>query len=61
MGKYVIRRLLQMIPVIIGVTFIIYAAVFALGDPTVGRCGERRLPAGLHRGVPRRSTTSTSR
>ena len=46
MGKYVIRRLLQMIPVIIGVTFIIYAAVFSLGDPTVGRCGERICPPG---------------
>ena len=46
MGKYVIRRLLQMIPVFIGVTFIIYAAVFALGDPTVGRCGERPCPPG---------------
>jgi oligopeptide transport system permease protein len=45
-GKYVIRRLLQMIPVIIGVTFIFYAAVFALGDPTVGRCGERACPPG---------------
>ena len=46
MGKYVIRRLLQMIPVIIGVTFIIYVAVYALGDPTVGRCGERACPPG---------------
>ena len=46
MGKYIIRRLLQMIPVIIGVTFIIYVAVFALGDPTVGRCGERPCPPG---------------
>ena len=44
MGKYVVRRLLQMIPVIIGVTFIIYVAVFALGDPTAGRCGERPCP-----------------
>ena len=44
MGKYIIRRLLQMIPVIIGVTFIIYVAVFALGDPTAGRCGERPCP-----------------
>jgi oligopeptide transport system permease protein len=35
-----------MIPVIIGVTFIIYAAVFSLGDPTVGRCGERACPPG---------------
>ncbi len=46
MGKYIIRRLLQMIPVIIGVTFIIYVAVFALGDPTAGRCGERACPEG---------------
>ena len=46
MGKYIVRRLLQMIPVIIGVTFIIYASVFALGDPTVGRCGERICPPG---------------
>jgi len=45
-GKYIIRRLLQMIPVIIGVTFIIFASVFALGDPTVGRCGERACPPG---------------
>jgi oligopeptide transport system permease protein len=45
-GKYIIRRLLQMIPVIIGVTFLIYASVYALGDPTVGRCGERACPPG---------------
>jgi len=45
MGKYIVRRLLQMIPVIIGTTFIIYAMVFALpGDPTAGKCGERRCP-----------------
>ena len=43
MGKYIIRRLLQMIPVIIGSTFLIYAMVFALpGDPTAGKCGERQ-------------------
>jgi len=35
-----------MIPVIIGVTFIIYVSVYALGDPTVGRCGERACPPG---------------
>jgi oligopeptide transport system permease protein len=40
-GSYVLRRLLQMVPVIIGSTFLIYAMVFSLGDPTVGRCGER--------------------
>ena len=46
MGKYIVRRLLQMIPVIIGVTFIIFVAVYALGDPTAGRCGERACPEG---------------
>ncbi|WP_027586777.1 ABC transporter permease [Acidipropionibacterium thoenii] len=45
MLKYVIRRLLQMIPVIIGATFILFCLVFALpGDPTAGRCGERPCP-----------------
>lgn len=42
MGTYIARRLLQMIPVVIGATFLIFAMVFALpGDPTVGKCGER--------------------
>jgi len=42
MGKYIVRRLLQMIPVIIGATFLIFVVVFALpGDPVQGRCGER--------------------
>ena len=42
MYKYILRRLLQMIPVLLGATFIIFAMVFALpGDPTAGMCGER--------------------
>ncbi|GAA2110681.1 ABC transporter permease [Microlunatus panaciterrae] len=45
MGKYVVRRILQMIPVLLGSTFLIYVMVFALGDPTIGRCGERPCPA----------------
>ena len=46
MGRYTIRRLLQMIPVVIGTTFIIYAMVWALpGDPFVGKCGDRPCPA----------------
>ena len=46
MGRYTIRRLLQMIPVIIGTTFIIYARVWALpGDPFAGKCGDRPCPA----------------
>lgn len=45
MGKYIARRLLQMIPVVLGATFLIYAMVFALpGDPTAGKCGERPCP-----------------
>ncbi|QBF46828.1 ABC transporter permease [Janibacter limosus] len=46
MGKYIVRRLLQMIPVVILSTFLIYAMVFAMpGDPTAGKCGERPCPA----------------
>jgi oligopeptide transport system permease protein len=42
MGKFIVRRILQMIPVLLGATFLIFALVFLLpGDPTVGRCGER--------------------
>lgn len=46
MGTYTARRLLQMIPVILGATFLIYAMVFALpGDPTAGKCGQRPCSA----------------
>lgn len=42
MGKYILRRLLQMIPVLLGSTFLIFLMVFVLpGDPVEGRCGER--------------------
>lgn len=45
MGRYVLRRLLQMIPVLIGTTFIIYAMNFALpGDPVAALGGDRPLP-----------------
>ena len=45
MFRYIVRRTLQMIPVLIGTTFIIFCLVFALpGDPTAGRCGERPCP-----------------
>jgi oligopeptide transport system permease protein len=44
-GRYIVRRLLQMIPVVLGSTFLIYAMVYALpGDPARGRCGERPCP-----------------
>lgn len=42
MGRYTLRRLLQIIPVVIGTTFLIYWMVWALpGDPFAGRCGQR--------------------
>lgn len=45
MGRYVLRRLLQMIPVFIGTTFLIYFLVNAVpGDPLAGKCGERPCP-----------------
>jgi oligopeptide transport system permease protein len=45
MGTYILRRLLQMIPVILGATFLIFTMVFALpGDPLAGKCGERPCP-----------------
>jgi oligopeptide transport system permease protein len=45
MGRYVVRRLLQMVPVVIGTTFVIFAMVWALpGDPFAGKCGDRPCP-----------------
>lgn len=45
MGRYVIRRMLQMVPVIIGTTFLIFVMVWALpGDPFAGKCGDRPCP-----------------
>jgi len=42
MGRYVIRRLLQLVPVFFGTTFIIFAAVFMLpGDPIRALFGNR--------------------
>lgn len=45
MGRYILRRLLQLIPVFIGTTFIIYALVWAIpGNPFSGMCGMRGCP-----------------
>ena len=45
MGRYVLRRLLQLIPVFFGTTFLIYFLVWAVpGDPFAGKCGDRRCP-----------------
>ncbi|MEU6771231.1 ABC transporter permease [Streptomyces sp. NPDC046759] len=41
MGRYVARRLLQMVPVFIGSTLLIFLMVNVMGDPIAGLCGER--------------------
>ncbi|MFF3443102.1 ABC transporter permease [Streptosporangium sp. NPDC002721] len=44
MGRYILRRLIQSIPVLIGATLLIYAIVFALpGDPIAALAGEKRM------------------
>lgn len=45
MGRYVLRRLLQLVPVFVGTTFLIYVLVWAIpGDPLAGKCGDRPCP-----------------
>lgn len=45
MGRYTARRLLQLIPVFFGATFLIYAMVWAIpGNPFAGHCGDRACP-----------------
>ncbi|MFI9719057.1 ABC transporter permease [Streptomyces sp. NPDC052396] len=41
MSRYVARRLLQMIPVFIGSTFLIFFMVYALGDPVAALFGDK--------------------
>lgn len=48
MGRYVARRLLQMIPVFFGATLLIFLMVYALpGDPIEGLFGERAADAAV--------------
>ncbi|MFF7201603.1 MULTISPECIES: ABC transporter permease [unclassified Streptomyces] len=49
MGRYVARRLLQMIPVFLGTTFLIFFMVYSLpGDPVAGLFGDKGVdPATL--------------
>lgn len=50
MGRYVIRRVLQLLLVFVGVTLLIYGMVYALpGDPIRGMAGDRPLaPSVVH-------------
>lgn len=46
MFTYVVRRVLEMIPVLLGATFLIYALTFLMpGDPVASLSGSRPLPA----------------
>ncbi|MFF3335149.1 ABC transporter permease [Streptomyces sp. NPDC002888] len=45
MGRYVVRRLLQMVPVFMGATLLIFLMVNVMGDPVAGLCGERQCDA----------------
>ena len=52
MGRYVIRRLLETIPVFFGATFLIFAMVFALpGDPLRRLAGEKPLTPAVQRAL----------
>ena len=45
MARYVVRRLLQVVPVFFGATFLIFALVYALpGDPIDTLAGDRPVP-----------------
>jgi oligopeptide transport system permease protein len=44
-GRYLVRRLLQTVPVLLGASFLIFALVYALpGDPIAALGGDRPLP-----------------
>lgn len=48
MWRYVLRRLIQLIPVFLGTTLLIYTLVFALpGDPVKALAGNKPLPASV--------------
>lgn len=45
MGRHVARRLLQMVPVFLGATLLIFLMVHVMGDPVAGLCGDRQCDA----------------
>jgi oligopeptide transport system permease protein len=50
--RYVVRRLLQMVPVLIGTTLLIYLAVFALpGDPIRVLGGDKPMPPAVYQAL----------
>jgi oligopeptide transport system permease protein len=50
--RYAVRRVLQMVPVLLGTTLFIYVLVFALpGDPIRALAGEKPLPDSVYRAL----------
>jgi oligopeptide transport system permease protein len=50
--RYAVRRVLQMVPVLLGTTFFIYVLVFALpGDPIRALAGEKPLPDSVYQAL----------
>jgi len=45
MGEHVFRRIIQAIPVVLGVTFLAYGMVLLTGDPASALAGEHATPA----------------
>ena len=61
MGKYLLRRILQMIPVVLGTTLLVYALVFALpGDPVKAMFGDKPVNEAVAAQIAQ-NTISTSR
>jgi oligopeptide transport system permease protein len=55
MWRYIARRLLQMIPVLLGTTFLVYALVFAVpGDPILALAGGKPVPESVLRALHER-------
>ncbi len=52
MWRYAVRRVLQMVPVLLGTTLFIYVLVFALpGDPIRALAGEKPLPDSVYQAL----------
>lgn len=50
MGKFILRRLLLLIPILLGLTLLVFLFIRALpGDPAAAILGERATPEGLER------------
>jgi oligopeptide transport system permease protein len=45
MTGYILRRVMQFLPVLLGTTFVVFALAWGMpGDPLAGKCGDRECP-----------------